>query len=247
MKTIGIIGGIGPSSTLKYYEWLNAGVMKALGDNHSAKIILTSLDGAEVDDFRRAVDDDGEGRYYAREAQKLEQAGADFIIIASNTSHKNVPYIEEAVSIPLLHLADVTARRVAEAGVRKVAVLGTAYILEHDFYTSRLSAAGLEVLIPRKSDRVFMNDAVNGDLYANIVRPDIVAGFEKILKDMKAAGAEGAILGCTELTLLGLKDGNPLPLFDTARIHVEAALDYALERLPLPAPSRQMKAPPQPA
>lgn len=228
MKTIGIIGGLGPPSTVKYYEWLNEGLQRALGGQNSAKIILTSLNGEDVKGFRLSGDKEGEGAFYVREAKRLEQAGADFILIASNTSHKNAPYIEKAISIPLLHLADATASYVRSRGVKKVGLLGTAATMEEDFYKSRLAAQGLEVLIPEASDRAFINSSIYNEMVKNIVRPEVNAGFIEIIGRLKASGAEGVILGCTELTLLDLSSVS-LPLFDTVRIHVEAALKMALE------------------
>jgi len=227
MKTIGIIGGLGPPSTVKYYEWLNEGVQKALGGNHSAKIILTSLDGEDVKKFRLSGDATGEGQFYAQEAKKLEQAGAHFILIASNTSHKNVPAIEKAVSIPVLHLADATAARVKSAGIKKIGLLGTAPTMEEDFYKSRLTAAGLDVIIPDEQERRYINNVIYNELVKNIINTTVNAEFTKIAQRLQAAGAQGIILGCTELTLLSLPEVKA-PLFDTTKIHVEAALEYAL-------------------
>lgn len=227
MKTIGIIGGLGPPSTVKYYEWLTSGVQQILGGQNSAKIILTSLNGEDVKHFRLSGDQGGEGAFYAREAKRLEQAGADFILIASNTSHKNALAIEKAVSIPLLHLADATAVYVCSKNIKKVGLLGTALTMEEDFYKSRLVAKGLEVFIPEPSDRAFINSSIYNELVKNIIRPEVNTGFVNIIGKLKNAGAEGVILGCTELTLLDLSTVK-LPLFDTVKIHVEAALKEAL-------------------
>ena len=227
MKTIGIIGGLGPHSTVKYYEWLTQGVQDALGGVNSAKIILTSLNGEEIKNIRMAGDKDKEGALFAAEAKKLENAGADFLLIASNTSHKNVPYIEAAVSIPLLHLADATAKKILNSGVDTVALLGTAPTMEHNFYKSRLIDAGLNVIVPDDTDRVFISDTIYSEMVKGIVRPEVNVAFETIIKKMEDAGAKGVILGCTELTLLDLKNVS-LPLFDTLRIHVDAALELTL-------------------
>jgi aspartate racemase len=227
MKTIGIIGGLGPPSTVKYYEWLTEGVQQALGGQNSARIILTSLNGEDVKNFRVSGDKEGESAFYAREAKRLEQAGADFILIASNTSHKNAPAIEKAISIPLLHLADATAAYVRSKGVKKVGLLGTAPTMEEEFYKSRLAAQGLEVLIPEADDRAFISSSIYNEMVKNIVRPEVNAAFIDIIGKLEAVGAEGVILGCTELTLLDLSSVR-LPLFDTVKIHVEAALKEAL-------------------
>lgn len=227
MKTIGIIGGLGPPSTVKYYEWLTEGVQKALGGQNTAKIILTSLNGEDVKNFRLSGDKDGEGDFYAKEAERLEQAGADFILIASNTSHKNAPAIEKAISIPLLHLADATAAYVRSKGIKKVGLLGTAPTMEENFYKSQLTAQGLEVIIPESNDRAFISSSIYNELVKNIVRPEVNEAFINIIAKLEDAGAEGIILGCTELTLLDL-DSVTLPLFDTVKVHVEAALKEAL-------------------
>lgn len=228
MKTIGIIGGLGPPSTVKYYEWLNEGAQKALGGNTSARIILTSVNGEDIKAFRLSGDKEAEGAFYAREAKRLEQAGADFILIASNTSHKNAPYIEKAVSVPLLHLAKATAQEVLAKGIKKVALLGTAPTMEEDFYKSHLTSQGIEVIIPAAEDRAFINKAIYDELVKGIVRPEINAGFLEIAHKLLQKKAEGIILGCTELTLLDLSSV-PLPLLDTVKIHVAAALKAALE------------------
>lgn len=226
MKTIGIIGGLGPPSTVKYYEWLNEGVNKALGGNHSAKIILTSLNGEDVKALRLKGDPRAEGAFYAREALRLEQAGADFILIASNTSHKNAPYIEEAVSIPLLHLADATGKYIREKGMKKVILLGTVLTMEQNFYKSRLIDNGLEVVIPNKEDRDYISKTAYSELVKGKIAPDVNERFENIIKKFENDQIDCVVLGCTELTLLNLEIN--LPQFDTVKIHVEAALKYAL-------------------
>ncbi len=232
MKTIGIIGGLGPPSTVKYYEWLTAGVQNALGGANSAKIILTSVNGEEIKNFRLSGDTAAEGAFYAREAQRLEQAGAEVILIASNTSHKNAPAIMAAVSIPLLHLADATARHVVNQDVRRVGLLGTRLTMEGDFYVPRLQAAGLEVITPDDATRGYVSDTIYNELVRNVVTPEANQKFADIIATLAAQGAEGVILGCTELTLLDLP-APPVPLFDTVRIHVDAALAFALEGTPI--------------
>ncbi len=227
MKTIGIIGGLGPPSTVKYYEWLTQGVQQALGGQNSARIILTSLNGEDIKNLRLAGDREAEGAFYAREALRLQQAGADFILIASNTSHKNAPAIEQAISIPLLHLADATAAHVRAQGVTSVGLLGTAPTMEEDFYTSRLRAQGLHVITPDAPDRAFVSAAIYDEMVKGIVRPEVNAAFIDIIAKLEQAGAQGVILGCTELTLLDLS-ALTLPLFDTVKIHVAAALKEAL-------------------
>lgn len=228
MKTIGLIGGIGPPSTVKYYEWLNEGVLAALGGNHSAKILMTSLNGEDVKGFRLANDDAGEGAFYAAEALRLERAGADFVMIASNTSHKNAPYIKKALSVPLLHIAEATASRVASAGIKTVGLIGTAFTMEQGFYRAFLEEVGVATVIPEEVDRAFITDAIYQEMTKNVIRPKVSARTRDIIARLQEKGAEGVILGCTELTLLDLA-GASCPLFDTARIHVDAALALVLK------------------
>ncbi len=228
MKTIGIIGGLGPPSTVKYYEGLIAGAQRALGGVEAPPIILTSVNGETVRQLRLAGDQEAEGAFYAHEAKRLQDAGADFILIASNTSHKNAPYIEAAVGIPLLHLADATAAAIKRRGFKNVALLGTAPTMEEDFYKERLSAAGLAVVVPDAPTRRYVSDTIYNELVRNVVTESASARFREIINTLHGAGAEGVILGCTELTLLDL-DGVATPLFDTVKIHVDAALAYALK------------------
>jgi aspartate racemase len=229
MKTIGIIGGLGPPSTVKYYEWLNAGVQARLGGHNAARIILTSVNGADVGAFRVSGDTVAEEEFYAREARRLQDAGADFILIASNTSHKNAPAVQAAVSVPLLHLADATAAHIVRSGYRRVALLGTAPTMEEDFYKSRLIAAGLDIVVPDAAERTAISRTIYGEMVRGIVTADTNAMFARVIRRLVAEEkVEGIILGCTELTLLDLS-GIDVPLFDTVKIHVAAAIDFAMD------------------
>jgi aspartate racemase len=229
MKIIGMLGGLGPPSTVKYYEWLTQGVQeRTVGASQGARVLINALDGKDIAAFREAGDDEGEGAFFATEAQRLERAGAECILIASNTSHKNAPWVEEAVSIPLIHLAKATARAVVRAGQRKVVLLATSTTLEGRFYTDILRDAGLDVVIPDADDRAYMNDAIYKRLVRNIVEPADEDGFADITRRLiNRHQAEGVILGCTELTLLSLPERFDVPYYDTVRIHIEAALDFA--------------------
>ena len=228
MKTIGIIGGLGPHSTLKYYAGLTQGVQNRLGGANSAKIILSSVNGEEIKNFRFAKDKNAEGNFFAKEAQKLQQAGADFISIASNTSHKNAPFIEAAVSIPLIHLADTTADAIVDQKISTVALVGTILTMEQDFYKNRLIKKGLKVIVPKTDTRHKISNEIYQHLVRGSVRPNAPDYFLDVITDLKNQGAEAVILGCTELTLLNIQDKADLPLFDTTQIHVNAALDLAL-------------------
>ncbi len=228
MKTIGIIGGLGPASTVEYYQWLNEGVNKALGGNNAAQIIISSVNGENIGKFRRTNDPEGEGKFFATEAKRLEQAGADFILIASNTSHKNAPYAQKAVSIPLIHLADATVEHVLSQGVKDVGFLGTSTTIDGDFYLPKFKDADINIIKPDDDAKAFMDDVIYGDLTKGIVKYEANAEFINVIGRLKDAGAKAIILGCTELTLLDL-DSVDLPIFDTVKIHVDKALKLALE------------------
>ncbi len=228
MKTIGIIGGLSPESTVKYYQWLNEGAREALGGNNAAKIVLISLNQAETMNYRLKKDVAGEGTIFADAARKLKAAGADCILIGSNTSHVNVPYIEEAnVGIPLIHLADATADTILASGFNRVALMGTLKTMEEDFYKSRLIAKGIEIIIPSEQDRIYVSDTIYKELCMGVVSESARTRFQQIADGLADQGAQGVILGCTELTLLNLAE-NKAPFFDTTRIHVHKALEFAL-------------------
>lgn len=230
MKTIGIIGGLGPPSTVKYYEGLTAGIQERTnGAAHGAQLIINSVNGADIAAFRKAGDDDGEGAFFVRQAKRLEAAGADCILIASNTSHKNVPYIEKEVSLPIIHLAQATADAIVKASLQKIILLGTVPTMEGDFYRRYLDQAGLKIIVPDDQDRAFINESIYTRLVKNIVTDDDNARFAAITQKLiEEHDAEGVILGCTELTLLDMPLRLGAPLFDTVQIHVNAALDFAL-------------------
>lgn len=227
MKTIGIIGGLSPESTVKYYEWLNAGVRARLGGHHSAKIILTSVDFGEFVALKDKGDWDTQGKLLSQEAQALERAGADFIIIATNTMHKMADQIEAAISIPFLHLADATASEISAFGIKTIGLLGTKYTMEMGFYKDRLVRHGLTPLVPDEAGREVVNHVIYDELCNGIVRDESRAAYRNVMDDLVRQGAQGVILGCTEITLLvGQKDAS-VPVFDTTRIHVEKALELA--------------------
>lgn len=230
MKTIGIIGGLGPPSTIKYYEGLTSGIKERTGGQaHGAQVIINSVNGAEIAGFRAAEDDEGEGAFFVDQAKRLERAGADCILIASNTSHKNAPYIQKEISLPLIHLAQATADVIVEAGLQKVILLGTAKTMEGDFYRQYLDRAGLKIIVPDAEDRAFINESIYMRLVKNLVTDDDNARYAAIIKQLvEAHDARGVILGCTELTLLDMPSRVDVPLFDTVQIHVNAALDFAL-------------------
>ena len=225
MKSIGIIGGLSPESTVKYYEWLNAGAQARLGKGHSAKILLSSVDFGLFVALKEKGDWETQGKLLAAEAVALERAGADFILLATNTMHKMADVIKAAIKVPFLHLADATAARITQAGVKKIGLLGTRYTMELDFYKDRLRAHGIEPLVPDAAGIEAINRIIYDELCAGQVRDESRAVARKVIAGLIAAGAEGIILGCTELTMLIGNDDSAVPLFDTTKIHVEEALE----------------------
>ncbi len=228
MKTIGLLGGMSWESTVTYYQLLNREVKEALGGLHSARCVLHSVDFHEIEECQAGGDWAGAAAILARAARGLELAGADFFLLCTNTMHKVADQVRAATAIPLLHIAEVTADELLERGVRRVGLLGTAYTMEQEFYKSRLTARGIEVGIPGPADRLEVNRVIYEELCLGAIREESRRRFRCIALGLGAAGAEGVILGCTEIGLL-LRDGDvPLPLFDTTRIHARRAVRLAL-------------------
>ena len=228
MQTIGLLGGMSWESTVTYYQIINQAVKERLGGLHSARCILYSVEFDEIERCQSSGDWARSGEILAQAAQALERAGADFILICTNTMHKVYDQVQAAVSIPILHIADLTLAALRAQGIRRVALLGTAYTMEQDFYKRRLTEGGLEVLIPGESDRREINRVIFQELCRGILSPDSRALFLRVLEDLRSAGAEGAILGCTEIGLLIGQGDTSLPLFDTTQIHAQAAAALAL-------------------
>ncbi len=227
MKTIGVIGGMSWQSSQLYYRWLNEAVAARLGGLHSAKIIMSSVDFAEVQALQARGDWDAGGQLLADIALRLQQAGADIILLATNTMHQVASAIEAALDVPFLHIADATAEAVTGAGLRKVGLLGTIYTMELGFYRDRLAQQGIEAIVPGADARRAVNDIIYGELCQGQVRPASKARYLDIVGDMCERGIQGLILGCTEITMLIGAADVPCPVFDTTRIHVEAAVDAA--------------------
>jgi aspartate racemase len=228
MKTIGLIGGMSWESSALYYRLLNEFVRERVGGLHSAKIILSSVDFAEIERLQAAGDWDTAGRLLAAEATRLETAGADFLVLCTNTMHRVAPAIESAVTIPLLHLADATALAVTAAGVGVVGLLGTAFTMEQDFYRARLAEHGLSVLTPDAAGRAVVHRIIYDELVLGIVTESSRARYREIIASLVERGARGIILGCTEIELLVAQDDSAVPVFPTTRIHAEAAAREAL-------------------
>ncbi len=232
MKTVGIIGGLSPESTVKYYQWLNDGVKAhfdelGVGGNHSAKVILYAVDFGEFCALKEKGDWDTQADKLVEAAQSLERGGADFIVLATNTMHKMADQIEASVDVPFLHLADATADRIKTAGVETVGLLGTKYTMVEDFYTGRLrDGHGITTLVPDTPDEI---DAVSRIIYEEltqgIVRDESRQVYRDVIQNLVDRGAKGIIMGCTEITMLIDQSDSPVPVFDTTRIHVEEALE----------------------
>jgi len=229
MKTAGLLGGMSWESTVPYYQVLNREVGRRLGGVHSARIVLVSVDFQEIEAHQHRGSWEELGRILARDARLVESAGADFLVLCTNTMHRVAPAIQEAIGIPLLHIADATAARVKERGLRKVGLLGTRFTMEGSFYGGRLlDRHGLEVLVPAPEDRTVVHRVIYEELVLGRVRPESRKDYQRIVRSLECRGAEGVILGCTEIGLLLQPGDADVPLFDTALIHAEAAADFAL-------------------
>ena len=229
MKTIGLIGGMSWESTLTYYQLINEHVKAALGGLHSAKILLYSVDFAEIEACQASGDWDRSAVLLTAAAKSLERAGADFLLICTNTMHKVAGQIQARVGIPLLHIAQATARALIEQGIRRAALLGTKYTMTQDFYQQALRQAGLEVLTPRGGDVELVNRVIYDELCLGVCREESRRAYQDVICGLAAEGAQAVILGCTEIGLLIRPEDSPLPVFDTARIHAAEAARLALE------------------
>ncbi len=229
MKTIGLIGGMSWESSIEYYRIINETAKEKLGGLHSAKSLMVTVDFAEIEKLQHEDRWDEAGQILARCAQDLERGGADFIVLCTNTMHKLADQMTSNVSIPLLHIADATAEKIVAAGIKRIGLLGTRFTMEHDFYKGRLiHNYGLDVLIPEKADR----DIIHRVIYEELVLGKIVDAsrreYQRIMNDLLAKGAEGIILGCTEIELLITEGDSSAPLFPTTKIHAIAAVEKAL-------------------
>lgn len=228
MKTIGIIGGMSWESTATYYRLLNQQIRHQLGGHHSAKLLVSSVDFAEIESLQRAGDWQEAANYLREEALRLENAGADFILIATNTMHKVAPEVEAALTVPLLHIADATADRLKRDGVRHVGLLGTRFTMSQPFYKARLESHGIRVTVPE----TWHQDIVHEIIYQELVQGEITTHSRKqylsVIEALQQQGIEAVILGCTEIGLLIQQHHTTIPLYDTTLLHSEAAVELAL-------------------
>ncbi len=229
MKTIGLLGGMSWESTAEYYRLANELVRDRLGGLHSARILMHSVDFAEIETMQVAGRWDEAGALLAEAAERLQGAGADLIVLCTNTMHKVAAPIEAAVSVPFVHLGDTTAEAVNAAGISRVGLLGTIFTMEQDFYVDRLAGHGLDVVLPGSADRQRVSEIVYDELCLGVVRDESRAFYLDVIQRLQADGAEGVILGCTEIELLIDQLHVDLPVFPTTALHVEAAVRLALE------------------
>jgi aspartate racemase len=229
VKTIGLIGGMSWESSIEYYRIINESVREKLGDLHSAKSVMYSVDFAEIEALQHQGKWGEATRLMIEAARHVEDGGADFVIICTNTMHRMADEVQEHIHIPLLHIADATAENIKMRGLRRVGLLGTKFTMEEDFYKGRLiTKHGLEVLIPGPEDRDVVHQVIYDELVVGKINPASKARYITIMEGMVAGGVEGIILGCTEIGLLVGSEDVRVPVFDTTRIHAVAAVEYAL-------------------
>ena len=223
MKTIGLIGGMSWESTVTYYRIINQTIKERLGGLHSAKLLLYSVDFAEIEDCQARGAWHESAEILTAAAKNLEGAGADFIVICTNTMHKVAPQVGEQISIPILHIAEATADALIRAGIKKVALLGTKYTMTQDFYKEKLIARGLSVVIPGEEDIELVNRVIYNELCLGVISDASRKEYQRIIEGLRGKDAEGVILGCTEIGLLIRGEDSSLPIFDTTQIHARAA------------------------
>jgi len=230
MKTIGLIGGMSWESSLEYYRIINEQVKEKLGGFHSAESLMFSVDFDEIEKLQYQGNWKDAAKIMVDAAKRLEKGGADFVVLCTNTMHKTADDVQNNIKIPLLHITDATAERIKAKGLRKIGLLGTKFTMEEDFYKGRLiKKYGLNVLIPNERDRQIVNDVIYHELCLGKINQSSKSQFIKIIDKFVDNGAEAVILGCTEIPLLIKQKDVKIPLFDTTRIHAEAAVEYALK------------------
>ena len=228
MKTIGLIGGMSWESTAEYYRIINEAVKERLGGFHSAKIVMYSVDFKEIRELQLEAGWDEATNLMIDAARRVERGGADFVLICTNTMHEMAEEVEASISIPLLHIADVTAERIISSGLKKVGLLGSAFTMEQDFYKGRLiDKYGLEVVIPSQIERQVVDNIIFNELCLGEIKDSSREQIETIMGNLVDDGAQGIILGCTELPSLVKQKDCSVPLFDTTAIHAKAAAEYA--------------------
>jgi len=230
MKTIGLIGGMSWESSLEYYKIINESVKEKLGGLHSAKSLMYSVDFEEIEKLQHEGNWNKLTEIMIEAAKNLENGGADFVIICTNTMHKMADEVQDNIQIPLLHMADLTGENIQKKGIKKIGLLGTKFTMEEDFYKGRLiSNFDMEVLIPNEEERQIVHDVIYNELCLGEIKSSSKEKFIKIINNLVKNGAEGIILGCTEIPLLVKQEDVEIPLFDTTTIHAKSAVEYALK------------------
>ena len=229
MRTIGLIGGMSWESTELYYRWINEATRRRRGGLHSAPIVLYSVDFEPIERLQHQGDWVGAGEILAQAACALEKAGADCVLICTNTMHKVAPAVAAAVNIPLLHLADATATKVVERQISTVGLLGTRFTMQEDFYRARLEQCGLKVQVPTSEEQEVVHRIIYDELCVGVVKPESRQIFVEIVESLRARGVEAVIEGCTEIVMLLQQQHTDMPLFDTTAIHADAAVEWALQ------------------
>jgi len=229
MKTIGLIGGLTWYSTLDYYKLLNELVNERKGGAHAAKLILYSVDFAEIKSLTVKEDWDGIVKIIGAAAQSLEKAGAECLMIGANTMHNIADSIETMIRIPLIHIADAVAAEIQKQHLTTIALLGTKYTMQMDFYKNRLLKHGIKTIIPSVADIEFINHSIYNEFCKGLFLPETKERYLRIIHSLTAEGAEGVIFGCTEIPILLKQSDCPVPVFDSALVHVKAAVDFSLK------------------
>ncbi len=229
MKTIGLLGGMSWESTVGYYRAINEGVKESLGGLHSAKIAMFSVDFAPIEKLQHEDDWQGTEKILVEAAKSVESAGADFLLICTNTMHKISPQIESALTIPVLHIADATAEYLLQLGINTVGLLGTSFTMEQDFYKGRLKDKhGLNVIVPNQEDKKIVHDVIYNELCLGTVNPRSKSEYLRIIEALSNNGAEAVILGCTEIGMLMGQSDTDVTLVDTMLVHAQKAVEYAI-------------------
>jgi aspartate racemase len=237
MKRIGLLGGMSWESTAEYYRLVNQLTAQRLGGLHSADCIMRSVDFADIEVLQRQDRWEEAGERLAEEARALERAGAELLVLCTNTMHKLAPEITRAISIPFVHIADTTADAVKTANLTSVGLLATAYTMEQEFYVGRLREHGLEVIVPGAADRKIVHDVIYDELCRGLIEATSRDEYRRIMRALADDGAQGILLGCTEIDLLVNQDDSPVPVFDTTRLHAERAVELSVAPAASPRPS----------
>ena len=231
MRTIGLIGGMSWESSQEYYRIINETVKEKLGGFHSAKIIMYSVDFEEIEKLQHQGQWKQLTEIMIDAAQRVERAGADFVVLCTNTMHKMADEVQQNIKIPLLHIADATAEKIKEKGLRKIGLLGTKFTMEEDFYKGKLKEKhGLDVIIPSEEERQIVHDVIYKELCLGEIKRSSKEQFKKIIQNLVSNGAEGIILGCTEIPLLIKQEDVEVPLFDTTMLHAKAAVEFSIKK-----------------